>query len=169
MKVLLSTPTRFAAQIPLLTLAMLGTANIAAAQRPSQAQASAIRSNCRSDYRSHCASVPTGGPAALQCLQKNVASLSPSCQQAVNAVGGGAPAAPSGSAAPATQPTAAPAASAAVPAVSAAPAVPAPSGATTPPSKSQAPAAPAEVAAPATPVTATPVAAETFPFLISPE
>ena len=61
MKVLLSTPTRFAAQIALLTLALLGAANMAAAQRPSQAQASAIRSNCRSDYRSHCASVPTGG------------------------------------------------------------------------------------------------------------
>jgi hypothetical protein len=95
MKVLLSTPTRFAAQIALLTLALLG-AVMAAAQQPSQGQASAIRSNCRSDYRSHCASVPTGGPAALQCLQKNVASLSPSCQWAVNEVGGGAPAAPSG-------------------------------------------------------------------------
>jgi len=36
----------------------------------------------------------TGGSEALQCLEKNVASLSPACQKAINAVEGGAPAAP---------------------------------------------------------------------------
>jgi hypothetical protein len=150
MKVLLSTPTRFAAQIALLTLALLGAANMAAAQQPSQAQAGAIRSNCRSDYRAHCASVPTGGPEALQCLQKNVASLSPSCQQAVNSVGGDAPAAASPPPAPAPSPA---------PAATAAPAAPTPGEAATPPSKAQAtvtPAAPPEAAAPAKPATATP-------------
>jgi hypothetical protein len=60
----------------------------AAAQQPTQAQASAIRQACRADYPSHCASVPTGGMAALQCLQANEASLSPPCRQAVAAVGG---------------------------------------------------------------------------------
>ncbi|HET6609658.1 MAG TPA: cysteine rich repeat-containing protein [Rhodopila sp.] len=62
----------------------------AAAQQPSQAQANAIRQNCRSDYQSHCSGVPTGGSAALQCLQQNLASLSPACGSAVSAATGGA-------------------------------------------------------------------------------
>ncbi len=60
------------------------------AQRPTQAQASAIRSACRGDYPTYCASVPTGGQAALQCLQQNASSLSAGCQQALSALGGGA-------------------------------------------------------------------------------
>src|SRR5262245_46214760 len=59
---------------------------------PTQAQQQAIRSSCQSDYRTYCASVPTGGSAALQCLEKNLASLSPACQQAVKAATGGGPA-----------------------------------------------------------------------------
>lgn len=55
------------------------------AQQPTQQQAAAIRSACRSDYGSHCANVPTGGMAALQCLRDHVSELSPSCQTAVNA------------------------------------------------------------------------------------
>jgi hypothetical protein len=39
----------------------------------------------------HCASVPTGGAAALSCLQQNKSKLSANCQQAINAAGGGAP------------------------------------------------------------------------------
>src|SRR5689334_23217300 len=74
----------------LLTLASLalcaGMLDLQAA--PTQAQQQAIRSSCQNDYRSYCASVPTGGAAALQCLEKNVASLSPSCQQAVRAATG---------------------------------------------------------------------------------
>lgn len=74
---------------------------------PTQAQQSAIRSSCQTDYRTYCASVPTGGSAALQCLQKNVASLSASCQQAVQAVSGGATtAAPADGTAPAATTTA---------------------------------------------------------------
>jgi hypothetical protein len=34
----------------------------------------------------HCSSVPPGGMASLQCLQKNMASLSSGCQSAVRAV-----------------------------------------------------------------------------------
>jgi hypothetical protein len=61
-----------------------------AAKKPSSAQAAAIRSACRSDYMAHCASVPTGGAAALNCLKQNKSKLSASCQQAVNAAAGGA-------------------------------------------------------------------------------
>jgi hypothetical protein len=60
---------------------------------PTQAQQAAIRSSCQSDYRTYCSSVPTGGSEALQCLEKNVASLSASCQQAVRAASGGSSAA----------------------------------------------------------------------------
>jgi hypothetical protein len=56
---------------------------------PTQAQQQAIRSSCQNDYRTYCASVPTGGAEALQCLEKNVASLSSACQQAVKAASGG--------------------------------------------------------------------------------
>lgn len=71
-------------------------------QQPTQAQASAIRSACRSDYQAHCANVPTGGQAALQCLQQNASILSSGCQQALAAVqgGSGAAAAPSPSRSP---------------------------------------------------------------------
>jgi len=66
--------------------ALLAAAAPALAQAPSQAQRDAIKSQCRSDYMAHCASVPPGGEASLQCLQKNMSSLSSSCQSAVRAV-----------------------------------------------------------------------------------
>src|SRR5690242_10582600 len=56
------------------------------AQAPSEAQRAAIKSNCRSDYMAHCSSIPPGGAASLECLQKNMASLSASCASAVRAV-----------------------------------------------------------------------------------
>ena len=68
---------------------LLTVAGPAVAQQPTQAQANAIRQNCRADYQSHCASVPTGGSAALQCLQQNAAALSAPCRQAVAAASGG--------------------------------------------------------------------------------
>jgi len=76
-------------------LALASAAGGTAAQQPTQAQASAIRQSCRSDYQAHCADVPTGGTAALQCLRNNMANLSQGCHAAVAAVGGGA-AAPAG-------------------------------------------------------------------------
>jgi hypothetical protein len=92
-------------------------------QKPSSAQVAAIRSACRSDYPKVCAGVPTGGAQALQCLEKNKASVSPACQNAVAAVAGGA-AAPAGSApaqeaatSPAAAPGAAPAAPSAPPVI----------------------------------------------------
>jgi hypothetical protein len=70
----------------LSVIAMLATAAPASAQAPSQAQRDAIKSQCRSDYIAHCSSVPPGGEASLQCLQKNMSSLSSNCQSAVRAV-----------------------------------------------------------------------------------
>jgi hypothetical protein len=58
----------------------------ALSQAPTEAQRSAIRSACRADYEVHCASISPGGAASLQCLQKNLTSLSPPCQSAVRAV-----------------------------------------------------------------------------------
>ena len=78
-------------------------------QQPTQAQQSAIRSNCRSDYTSKCSSVKPGGIEALQCLQRNVAKLSPGCQSAVNALSP-PPAPPQQATAPAAATAAAPAA-----------------------------------------------------------
>jgi hypothetical protein len=75
----------------------------ALAQGPSEAQREAIKTDCRNDYIAHCSSVPPGGEASLQCLAKNMSSLSPSCQAAVRAVE-----APAAAAAP--KPAAAPAA-----------------------------------------------------------
>jgi hypothetical protein len=74
------------------------------AAQPSSAQVSAIRSACRSDYPKVCAGVPTGGAAALQCLEKSKSKLSASCAKAVAAVGGGA-AAPAAAPAAAAVPT----------------------------------------------------------------
>jgi hypothetical protein len=62
----------------------------APAAQPSSAQVAAIRSACRSDYPKVCAGVPTGGAAALQCLEKNKTKLSASCEKAVAAASGGA-------------------------------------------------------------------------------
>ena len=108
--------------------AILATAAPAFAQAPSQAQRDAIKSQCRSDYMAHCSSVPPGGEASLQCLQKNMSSLSSSCQSAVRAVE-------------------APAAATAKPADTAAPKAAAPAAATAAPAKSAEPKAAA--AAPA--------------------
>jgi hypothetical protein len=73
-------------------------------QAPTDAQREAIKSQCRSDYMAHCSSIPPGGEASLQCLQKNMSSLSSSCQTAVRAVE--APAAPKAESAPAAAPAA---------------------------------------------------------------
>ena len=64
-------------------------ATITPAKKPSRSQIAAIRSACRADYQRSCASVPTGGAAALNCLEKNTSKLSSGCQQAVNAATGG--------------------------------------------------------------------------------
>ena len=75
-----------AAHAAFIVTALFAVATPAFSQAPTDAQRSAIRSECRSDYEAHCASVPPGGAASLQCLQKNMSSLSSSCQAAVRAV-----------------------------------------------------------------------------------
>jgi hypothetical protein len=88
-------------------------AAITTAKKPTDAQGAAIRSACRSDYPNVCAGVPTGGAPALQCLDKNKSKVSPACQQALNAAGGGAaPAGGAPAAAPGAGSAAAPAAAA---------------------------------------------------------
>ena len=72
----------------------------ALAQQPTQAQANAIKQACRADYQAHCASVPTGGSAALSCLQQNAPSLSAGCQTALSAVSGGTTGSSNATAAP---------------------------------------------------------------------
>jgi hypothetical protein len=74
---------------PLAALLAGATLFIAApcvAQAPSQAQRDAIKSQCRADYEAHCSGIPPGGAASLECLQKNIASLSAGCAIAVEAV-----------------------------------------------------------------------------------
>jgi hypothetical protein len=83
------------------------------AKKPSSAQVTAIRSACRNDYQKVCAGVPTGGAAALQCLETNKARVSAGCQKAVAAVSGGAATPAAGAAVPATEATVNPAAPAA--------------------------------------------------------
>ena len=110
---MINTLTRTRAIGPLLVAALFATAAPAFAQGPSQAQRDAVKSQCRSDYMTHCSSVPPGGEASLQCLAKNMSSLSPGCQGAVRAVeAAAAPAKPADAAAPKS---AAPAAATAAP------------------------------------------------------
>ncbi|HML13923.1 MAG TPA: cysteine rich repeat-containing protein [Xanthobacteraceae bacterium] len=96
-----------------LVVASLGLAHAASAQRPSEEQIAAIRAACRSDYIAQCAGIPPGGAQALACLREHLANVSAACQQAVNAAGTAAPAAPApapapAAAAPAPAPTPAP-------------------------------------------------------------
>ena len=109
------------ARAALLATALFATAAGAFAQAPTEAQKSAIRSACRSDFMAHCSSVTPGGVEAYQCLQKNMSSLSSGCQTAVRAVepaaapkteaapkeAAPAPAAPKAESAPAAKPAAA--------------------------------------------------------------
>jgi hypothetical protein len=97
-----NTLRRNATLLASMTTIMFGLAAPAFAQAPTDAQRSAIRSNCRSDYQAHCSSIPPGGAESLQCLQKNMASLSAGCQDAVRAVEPPAP--PKADAAPAVTP-----------------------------------------------------------------
>jgi len=70
----------------LLAATLFATATGAFAQAPTEAQKSAIRSACRSDFMAHCASVTPGGVEAYQCLQSHMSSLSSGCASAVRAV-----------------------------------------------------------------------------------
>lgn len=73
----------------LASLALAGISGAALAQQPTQAQTNAIKQSCRSDFQAQCSGVPTGGQAALSCLQSHMGQLSPGCQSAVGALAGG--------------------------------------------------------------------------------
>jgi hypothetical protein len=119
---MINTLTRAATLGALMIAAALAGAAPAFSQAPSQAQRDAIKSQCRSDYMAHCSSVPPGGEASLQCLQKNMSSLSAGCQGAVRAVEAPAAAAPKADSAPAAAKTeSAPAAATAAKPTTAAP------------------------------------------------
>ena len=98
---MINTLTRGPVFAALLATAMFATAAPALAQAPTEAQREAIKSECRNDYIAHCSSIPPGGEASLQCLQKNMSSLSSGCAGAVRAVEAPAAAAPKPEAAPA--------------------------------------------------------------------
>ena len=90
-----------------LLMILLSLVSPAVAQKPSQAQISAVRQACPADYQTYCSNVPTGGSASLACLKRNAQSLSEPCRQAVAAIGSRAPAAAAttapGTAAPAAR------------------------------------------------------------------
>ncbi len=78
----------------------------AAAQQPTPDERNAIRASCRSDFIAHCSSVPPGGKEALECLQRNLASVSAACRTAVMAIEPrGAPKAAVTAEPPASKPT----------------------------------------------------------------
>ena len=137
---MINTLTRARTLGPLLAAAILAITAPALAQAPSQAQRDAIKSQCRSDYIAHCSSVPSGTEASLQCLQKNMSSLSSNCQSAVRAVE--APAAAPAKPAEAAKPT-----ETAKPAEAATPKSAAPAAATAAPAKSAEPKAAAGASA----------------------
>lgn len=155
----------------LSTLALLASTGPVAA-KPTDAQLSAIKANCRSDYMSNCWGVPKGAQA-FQCLKEHMAKLSAGCQQAVNAATPSpapAPAAAKPESAPAPEPAAAPPATETPPAADtseakATPPSAAPESATAPesppasPPKAAAAPAPEPPAAAATTSSAAPAAA----------
>ena len=100
-----------AALWPLLAAVTFAAGTPAFSQTPTEAQRAAIKSECRSDYMAHCSSIPPGGEASLQCLQKNMSSLAAGCQSAVRAVE-----APAAESKPESKPESAPAAAEAKPA-----------------------------------------------------
>ncbi|SEH77172.1 hypothetical protein SAMN05216367_1873 [Tardiphaga sp. OK245] len=136
-------------RVSMATIILIAIASPTFAQAPSQAQRDAIKTQCRSDYIAHCSSVPPGGEASLQCLQKNMASLSAGCAGAVRAVQ--APTAAPKATAP--TPAAAPKTEATPPATKPAPATAAPKAAVKstapPPAAAATTATPAAAAAPA--------------------
>lgn len=83
---MINTLARAAMLGTVLTLLVSVVSGPALAQAPTEAQREAVKTQCRSDYMAHCSSVPPGGAESLQCLAKNMASLSGSCQAAVRAV-----------------------------------------------------------------------------------
>jgi len=64
-------------------LALTAVSAPLAAQQLTDAQRSAIRSACRSDYMNVCASVPTGTKDSLECLLQHSQQVSAGCRDAL--------------------------------------------------------------------------------------
>ncbi|HWM31470.1 MAG TPA: cysteine rich repeat-containing protein [Methyloceanibacter sp.] len=150
----------------LVALALFVPAERASAE-PTPDQIAAIKANCRSDFMSKCWGVPRGGAEAMQCLKKNMATVSPGCQQALKAITATAPAKAPAPAPAIAKPEPAPAPqpvpeTTAKPAAPATPAEPTPETAATSPASESAPSTPPKAAAtPAPkPATETPVEAK---------
>jgi hypothetical protein len=103
------------AAVRCLLAAVMSVAAASAFAQPTEAQREAVKTDCRSDYIAHCSSVPPGGEAALQCLAKNMSSLSSTCQAAVRAVEASVAKPATAPAATNAKPAAAPTAPAAAP------------------------------------------------------
>jgi outer membrane biosynthesis protein TonB len=71
------------ATFALLALAAMGTAPARA--QITEAQKSAMKANCRSDFIANCMSTKPGTKEAVQCLQSILERLAPGCQAAVKA------------------------------------------------------------------------------------
>jgi hypothetical protein len=132
-----NTLKHFSTRKALLAAMLFATATSAFAQAPTEAQKSAIRSACRSDFIAHCSGVTPGGEEAFQCLQKNMSSLSSACQTAVRALEPAA--APNTEAAPASPKTEAAPKMESAPAASKAESAPAAKPPTAPAPKAAAP------------------------------
>ena len=78
--------TRISAGFLLTVAISLIGASANATEMPTDAQKSAIKSNCRGDFIRHCAGVTPSGKPALVCLNNNMSSLSTACQDAVKPV-----------------------------------------------------------------------------------
>lgn len=146
MSAILDRKLHAAASIVTAIAGLVLTLGVAQAQL-TDAQKSAMRANCRSDFMANCMSTSPGSKEALECLQNNLAKLSPGCQAAVKATMPPPPAA----AAPPPPPAPPPAAAAPPPP----PPAPSPAAAAPPPPP------PAAVAAPPPPKAATPKRAKT--------
>jgi len=166
----------FVSAFCLSLLALLATGPAAA--KPTDAQLSAIKANCRSDFMSNCWGTPRGGSEAFQCLKEHMAKLSPGCQQAVKAAtpapaptpavakpesAAPPPAAAAKPAATETSPSAQEAKAPPAAAPESAPASPPKAAAVTP--AKPAPAKPAKVEAPAAAETPAAAPAETPPII----
>jgi hypothetical protein len=136
------------------------------AQQPTEAQKSAIRANCRSDFMANCSGVQPGGKEAFQCLQRNLGKLSGGCQAAVSAISP-APAAAAPPAA-ATAPAAPPSLGAAPPAATAPAAKPQATKPATKPATKTVTRPPAAAPPPPPPVAAAPAVPALPPLVLRP-
>ncbi|WP_300154154.1 cysteine rich repeat-containing protein [Solidesulfovibrio sp.] len=71
---------------------LLGYAVQAKAQQPAGEGAQAIKTACKSDYKTLCQGVQPGGGRIVACLKQNADKLSPACRQALDAAKAARPA-----------------------------------------------------------------------------